>query len=204
MKKFLLLMIVMFTLVLVTGCSSKYDHIEKPKLVEGKEKVMVYMFRMDGCPHCEHELSFFKEIEKEFGDYYELVTFESAQNQGNSDFYGKVCETLEDCDGTFPFTIIGDYTFGGFASTMSEEVLTNILMQYEKEDYVDKVKPIMDEMDDEELNPTNLQEAMIEEGLITEKETKKASKAETGIVIGVFAAVIIGFGALIYISTKKN
>ena len=61
---------------------------------ETPSKVNVYLFRGEGCPHCEEMLEFFDSIEEEFGQYYTMNTYEVWYNQDNANLMEEVAEKL--------------------------------------------------------------------------------------------------------------
>jgi len=46
-----------------------------------KEKINVYVFYGDGCPHCHNAFNFFESIEKEYGKYFDLVEYEVSNSE---------------------------------------------------------------------------------------------------------------------------
>lgn len=119
---------------------------------ENKEPVKIYMFRGETCHYCEDALAWFDSIEGQYGDYFDLITFEVWYSQENSQLMQTVAEFMGDDASGVPYIIIGDYTYpNGFASdsvidengtTMGEELLSKIIELYEQDDRFD----VMDEL----------------------------------------------------------
>lgn len=112
-----------------------------------KEKIKVYIFYGDGCPHCHKAFEFFDSIEEEYGKYFKLVKFETWYSSSNNKMMFDVAEKM----GTdteklgVPYIIIGDKTFEGYSEKSDDELKNAIKEAYENDNYEDKVKPIVDE-----------------------------------------------------------
>lgn len=139
MKKFLLI-ICLLLLVCPTMVSAKE-----------KEKINVYIFHGDGCPHCAKALAFFDSIEGEYGKYYNLVKYEtwtSFSARHNNKIMNKVAEEFDIDTETLgvPFIIIGDQVFRGYTESYDEDIKKAIEDAYNNDNYEDKVKPIVNSM----------------------------------------------------------
>lgn len=144
---------------------------------EEKEKINVYLFYGNGCGYCEAAKEFFASIEEEYGEYYNLVEYEVWYVEENSELMQNVASYLGDEVGGVPYIVIGETTFGGYSSEYDSDIIDAIEEEYENEDYVDVV-------------------AKVKGGEVSSKNY------DTYIVIGIFAVIIGGFGALIYFSRK--
>lgn len=93
-------------------------------------KINIYFFWGNGCPHCEAEHEFFDSIEEQYGKYYNLHTFEVWYNQENADLLNKLASKMDkEIDGV-PFTIIGNKVFGGFTLAYKQDMINAIKNQY--------------------------------------------------------------------------
>lgn len=99
-----------------------------PASVFAGDKVHVYMFKGDGCPHCTEAESYFKTLEKEYGDQFDLVTYEVWYNEDNAEMMQKIAEMRGETNNArgVPYIIIGDKSFGGYSSSMNQEILIQI------------------------------------------------------------------------------
>lgn len=95
-----------------------------------KDKVNVYLFWGDGCPNCEAEHQFFKEIKQELGDYYILNSFEVWYNEDNQDLLKQFSTKMGDEVSLIPYTIIGNKTFIGFGEKTKNQIKSAIKEQY--------------------------------------------------------------------------
>lgn len=142
-SKFLLVILcaVMVSLPLVvraeeeTGSSTDFDE---------RSKIPVYMFRGEGCAFCAKALTFFEEIQEEYGKYYELKTFEVWNDATNKSLMDQVAEYLDIQINGVPFIIIGEKTFSGFPEETKAEIKKEILAEYNRsdEDRTDIVKAV--------------------------------------------------------------
>ena len=115
---------------------------------EKKDKIKVYVFYGDGCPHCHKAFEFLDSIEEEYGKYYQLVKFETWYSSSNAKMMKQVAEKLGTDTGKdfgVPYIIIGDKTFVGYAEVYNDDIKKAIKEAYESDSYEDKVKPIVDE-----------------------------------------------------------
>ena len=104
---------------------------------ETPSKVNVYLFRGEGCPHCEEMLEFFDSIEEEFGQYYTMNTYEVWYNQDNADLMEEVAEKLGVSVTGVPFLVIGDQTWNGYTSSYDAEIEAKILSEYNSDSRYD-------------------------------------------------------------------
>lgn len=133
-----------------------------PNVVSAKEeKINVYIFHGDGCPHCAKALEFFDSIEEEYGKYYNLVKYEtwtSFNASHNNKLMKKVAEAFgEDLENLgVPYIIIGDKTFLGYTESYGEDIKKAIEDAYNSDSYEDKVKPIIDSMNKDVLTNVSI------------------------------------------------
>ncbi len=111
---------------------------------KSNDKINVYVFRGEGCPHCEEALEFFDSLSKdeEYKDLYKLVKYEVWYDEDNSKLMSKVAEALNTEANGVPFIVVGDKYFSGYSEAMSSEIKDAIKEQYEKKDYKDIVKTV--------------------------------------------------------------
>lgn len=92
------------------------------------EKVNLYLFYGDGCPHCAKEKEFLQTIEKKY-DYVNIVEYEVWYNESNQDLLSKVKKELN-CDNSYvPYTVIGTKGFTGYNDNIASQI-EDILKQY--------------------------------------------------------------------------
>lgn len=118
------------------GTTSNLDYITRE---EGK--VNIYFFWGDGCPHCEEEFAFFESIENEYGDYYNLYTFETWKNKENAKLLEVFAAAMEVNTRGVPYTIIGEEVIIGFSESKESDFIDAILEAKDKsfDVYFDKI-----------------------------------------------------------------
>lgn len=106
------------------------------------KKVNVYLFRGDGCPHCQEAEEWFSELSKdeEYSKYYTLVDYEVWYNEENASLMEKVAKDLGTEANGVPFMVIGEKYFSGFSSDMADDIKAAIKDAYNSKDYKDVVK----------------------------------------------------------------
>ena len=72
MKKLLIFLFVLFSFMLI------------PVKTNAKDKATIYLFRGKGCGYCRALLTFLNSINDEYGDMYELKSYEVWNDQTNS------------------------------------------------------------------------------------------------------------------------
>lgn len=100
---------------------------------KSKDKINIYFFHGDGCPHCEDATKFFESIKDEYEKYYNLVKYEVWKDQENSALMEKVRRRLgDDLNGGVPYIVIGKNSFSGFDNSVGEQIKQAIEDEYNK------------------------------------------------------------------------
>ena len=111
-----------------------------------KSKVNVYLFRGEGCPHCEEAMEWFNDTlgqDEEYSKYYKLVDYEVWYDQDNNELMSKVAEELGTEANGVPFIVIGKKYFSGFSASVSpDQIKTAIKEAYDDKDYIDVVDSV--------------------------------------------------------------
>ena len=141
--------------------------------VDAAQKVNVYLFRGEGCPHCAEAEKFFEALSKdaEYSNYYELVDYEVWYDEDNADLMDEVAEELNTKADGVPFMVIGEKYFSGYTSSMDTQLKEQIKYSYNSSNYVDVVKKVQDnnitEDDDDE---EEVEEKTSDRSLISSKD----------------------------------
>jgi len=98
------------------------------------EKVNIYMFWGNGCPHCKDEFTYLESLMDEYGELFKVYAFEVWYNKNNAKLMNKFAEGMGDPVSSVPYTVIGEKTFSGYANTMEKEILEAI-EKYASSDY---------------------------------------------------------------------
>lgn len=100
---------------------------------EQKDKVNVYFFHGDGCPHCEDATKFFDSIDDDFKEYYNLIKYEVWNSEENSALMEQVRRRLnDDLNGGVPYIVIGKDSFSGFDDNVGKQIKETIEKEYKK------------------------------------------------------------------------
>lgn len=111
--------------------------------VFAKEKVQIYMFKGDGCPHCEDALKFFNSLTDADKEKFELHEYEVWRDEKNKELMEKVSESFGEDVSSVPYIIVGEKTFRGFDEEIGQDILEYVNTMYESGELVDKVKDIV-------------------------------------------------------------
>jgi protein-disulfide isomerase len=164
----------------VSGYEDSINTLKAADLSNYKEsdnKVNVYVFRGSTCSYCLKAVAYFSSIAKEYGKYFNLVTYEVWNNTDNAALMNKVASVLGDTVGGVPYIVIGDKSFAGYSDTMNSSIEAKI-----KEEYNSKTKyDVMDKLDS--------------------SSTDKKSSIDLGLV-AIILEIIIGIGTVIYTNVK--
>ena len=196
--KYLFALMIAFTFILNTAFAKEDKNSKDVK--DNKEKVTLYLFRQTGCPHCADEMQYLDANYKDIKSKFNIVVYDVFE-ANNKDLVLDVTKALGiDYEGA-PFNVIGKQHFTGYAdsiSTMFDEFMNDAYDAQEK----DIVAELIAKNKYKDLKSTTLFEAMDAEDIeITSKKSPKSN--DSVMIIGIFGAVIVLFGALIFAS-KKN
>ena len=118
--------------------SSSYKDIVKDivnieEIETSADKINLYLFYSETCPHCHKELVYFETLKQSnYQDKINIYTFE-VSDQTNNDNLKKVKELFKENRPGVPYTIIGEQAILGFGDTTSDRIQT-ILNNYLKEE----------------------------------------------------------------------
>lgn len=162
-----------------------------------EEKVKLYLFYGDGCPHCADEKVFLDSIDDKYPNL-EIVKYEVWYNKENADLLSEVEEKLHITRRGVPTTVIGKDVMVGFNSANGSRIERAINFYLNNEDYVDVVEQIkngtyVDEKKEEEkeektefekIEEETDKDATIDVPFIGEVNLKKVSLMTSAVIIG--------------------
>ncbi len=90
-------------------------------IVDNPDKVVVYFFWGDGCPHCATEKPFLEEMEEKYPEV-EVKMFETWKNPDNAELFQKISQAHGFQASGVPTTFIGDEHWVGYAEYMASEM----------------------------------------------------------------------------------
>lgn len=117
-------------------------HTEEDIEVAYEEAINVYLFWGNGCAHCNNLKAFFADIEDEYGEYYDLYTFEVWYNEDNEALMNKFAASLDDTVKGVPYLVIGDQSFKGYSSSMNDRIIDAIMDEYKSSEKYDAYQHI--------------------------------------------------------------
>lgn len=129
MKKISKYILILFTILLII-----------PNSVQAKEKIKIYLFWGDGCPHCEAEQQYLKDLQKDYPNI-EIEKYEVWNHPENSQLLDEIAAKMNKKAQGVPVTIIGTSMINGFAEA-TEKQIERALAYYQENEYQDVVKQI--------------------------------------------------------------
>ncbi|MBQ9019673.1 MAG: hypothetical protein IJ097_05125 [Bacilli bacterium] len=144
MKKIKLLVVLLITALIIPFVVHAEEVTD-----EQSNEVKVYLFRGEGCPHCEEAIEWFASIEEEYGAYFKVIDYETWYNEENAALMQKVAEAKGDQADGVPYIIIGNKSWNGFTESYEEGILSEIKSEFAKDvsdryDIMEKVSKISD------------------------------------------------------------
>ncbi len=162
--------------------------------VSAKEKVTLYFFHGDGCPHCAAEEKFLENNKEELKDV-EIVKYEVWNSEENRKLLKSIGKKFSMEVSTVPFNIIGNTIIKGYLDDSSTgKKILNTIYYYQDNDYHDYVKDFINgdetivEVNEEAVNYKRKENQMsihtIKIPLIGEVDLEKVSLSFATILIG--------------------
>ncbi len=170
-----------------------------PNTVLAKDKITIYIFRGDECPHCEDALDFIYTNKDKIPDNVEIITYETWSNENNAKLLEKLDEyfEVEEKDvGSVPFIVVGtDYKLGMYGNLTDFNNLLDMAKKYETEEYEDIVAKTIKEMQSEDKS--------LKFKAYSLEKLMGPNVVGNIIVITVFGVIVLGFVGMIVVSRKK-
>ena len=126
MKKLKFLFVLLIG-ILIIPCSTLVVNAAESE----NDPVNIYFFYGDGCPHCAEAEEFFDSIEDEYGDMYNIVSYETWSNDDNVELMNEVAEVRGEEPEGVPYIIIGNHSWDGYSSSLDNEIIEKIESEYE-------------------------------------------------------------------------
>ena len=183
MKKVIILSLLVMLLLIPYVTSAE----ETEEVVENKEPVNLYLFMGDTCHYCENFIEWLDTLDDNIRQRFNIIKIEVWKNASNSSAMDEVAEIMGDDSGSVPYIVIGDFSYIGFSEVDDSQIIIDAINEeYEKDTRNDVIV-------DNDINVQPLVEV--------EKEPEKVNPV---VIIGIFAFIIIGGGALIFFANKKG
>ena len=154
------------------------------------DKITLYFFHGDGCPHCAEETKYLDTIESKY-DNFEIVKYEVWYNSENADLLHKVEEAFNITRSGVPTTIIGDVVIVGYSESVAGRIERAIEF-YKNSEYIDQVQRIKDDtfVGEEVKDDFKKEEEKIDESLTVKAPVfgninlKNVSLTSASVIIG--------------------
>lgn len=106
------------------------------------DKINVYIFEGEECPHCKEAISYFDSLssDENYNKYFNLIKYEVWHNKDNLNLMNKICDKLDITNDGVPLILIGDDYFYGYTTDDNDEIIDTIIKQYNNKNYIDLVK----------------------------------------------------------------
>ena len=149
MKKIKLLIVVLFLLFIFPIKSFAYNNYKDvfgPKINQNNEKVTIYLFYRDGCPHCAKEKEFLKDLQKDYSELNVVL----LQYSDYPDEYELAKTTFNVAGDGVPLTLIGEEYYLGFSDIIKENMTSQVknIFGKEKKEFVKEYKiPLIGNVD---------------------------------------------------------
>ena len=176
--RFLFLLVISFLFVL-------------PVSAKEGDKITLYLFYGDGCPHCANEKIFLDSIKDSY-DNLDIVMYEVWKNPENQKLLEQVKSELGIQRSGVPVTIIGDTYMVGWSEAL-EGRITRAIRFYNQNEYVDVIEQIRNgsfvkdeeyetEFDEEEEKSDD--SATVKVPIIGNVNLKNVSLTTAGVILG--------------------
>ncbi len=115
-----------------------------PVVSLANEKLNIYFFESETCPHCAKEKVFLEKLEKEMDGLIEVHDFEISKNTENIDLLKKIGKDFSIDVSRIPFTMIGGSYFTGYESDETTgELIKELISQCFQTECDDLIAPII-------------------------------------------------------------
>ena len=147
MRKFLIYILLLLIILPINtfALSKKYiDVVSKFTKTEIEDnKVNLYLFHGQECPHCEEEREWLKEIETKYKNQLNIYYFEVWHNNDNAKIMEDVSKELSIEKKGVPLTIIGKEYYVGYSKAIGSRIESKIKEYAEIEDDNEVTIPIL-------------------------------------------------------------
>lgn len=171
MMKFKILFLLLLTLLI-------------PISVKADNKVNLYLFYGDGCPHCAQEEEFLKEYLKEEKNA-SLVKYEIWHSEDNREKLIKVQNKLNNHENGVPYLVIGNKVIVGYSKGSTDKRIKKYVDNYKKDKkYEDVVGKILNNKKVNEIKPTTEEVEEVNVPIFGNVKVRELSLPVLAVVLG--------------------
>jgi len=123
------------------GSNAEFAKMTESDIKSSEDKVNIYVFWGDGCPHCKHLAEFFNLHRSEVEKMANLYTLEVWKNSDNLTLMKNFGKFLGETPKGVPYFIIGNKTFSGYSESDTKtqnRILETIKTEFQKSAKTDK------------------------------------------------------------------
>jgi thiol-disulfide isomerase/thioredoxin len=138
--KLISFMIFIIIISTITGCSTNDNSDQKNNINDTNleknnnnnqinndpNKITIYFFWGNGCPHCEEQKPFLEELKKKYSDKIEIKMFETWKNPENVKLFQETAKKYDTTARGVPATFIQDEYWVGYSENMANEMENKI------------------------------------------------------------------------------
>lgn len=121
--------------------NAEFAKMTESDIKSSEDKVNIYIFWGDGCPHCKHLAEFFNQHRSEVEKMANLYTLEVWKNSDNLTLMKNFGKFLGETPKGVPYFIIGNKTFSGYSESdtkTQKQILETIKTESQKSTKTDK------------------------------------------------------------------
>lgn len=124
-------LILLLPLINVSAVSKDYNDLVAPIVKEkiDENKINLYLFYSESCPHCHDEIEYLNSIKEKYKDKLIVYKYEVSKNEDNSKMLDSVKKIYGVNNQYVPFTAIGNDYIVGF-SEATETTIESIIEKY--------------------------------------------------------------------------
>lgn len=174
-----------------------FDH---PNFVNSDNKPNIYLFRGHGCGYCKKLITFLETIVEEYGQYFNLVSYEVWYDEDNYNLMKNVASIFNDPATGVPYLVIGDKTFIGYSSSSDENIKNAIKELYEKTDRYN----VMDHLSEAKNDDTTKDDGTAANGDTRTYANTSSSSSKTNAYIFIIVAFLLGLTYYVKSNNDKS
>ena len=122
MKKYLIVLVMFLLCFPINTFAVSKDYVDKVYNIVNVEKednkINLYLFYGNECPHCEEERKWLETIKDDYKDYLNIYEYEIWHDDGNKELMENVKSVFNETSVSVPFTVIGDNEYVGYSKSL--------------------------------------------------------------------------------------
>ena len=154
-----------------------------PIKIKAEEKVRLYLFYSETCPHCKSEEALLEDLKEKY-KYLEVYTYEVSDSK-TTELLSKVFDKLEYTTSSVPFTVIGSVHYTGYNTNVGYKIEDTIryYSTFHHKDVVGEILGIVEPFVGEE-NPKETISETVKIPILGEVNPKEISLPIVAVILG--------------------